>query len=68
MAGRIIRPDVGAVLELPEVGRLHIGMKNERGFPQSIDWFRPTGKYAELFTRALGEKPQTIPFSSYERE
>ena len=60
MAGRIIRPDVGAVLELPEVGRLHIGMKNERGFPQSIDWFRPTGKYAELFTRALGEKPQTI--------
>lgn len=61
MTGRIIRPEQGAAaLELPEIGRLHIGMKNERGLPQSIDWFRPTGKYAGLFTQALGEKPQTI--------
>ena len=59
--GRIIRPEQGAeILELPEIGRLHIGMKNERGLPTSIDWFRPTGKYAGLFTQALGEKPQTI--------
>ena len=35
-------------------------MKNDRGLPTSIDWFRPTGKYAGLFTQALGEKPQTI--------
>lgn len=60
MKGRIIRPDMGAQLELPEIGRLHIGIKSERGFPQSIDWFRPTGKYAELFKMALGEKPNTI--------
>ena len=61
MGGRIIRNDAnGSMLELPEIGRLHIGMKNERGLPQSIDWFRPTGKYAALFTQALGEKPQTI--------
>lgn len=61
MEGRIYRPDDGmALLELPEVGRLHIGMKTEKGFPTSIDWFRPTGKYADLFTQALGEKPQTI--------
>lgn len=61
MEGRIYRPDDGmALLELPEVGRLHIGMKTEKGFPTSIDWFRPTGKYAALFTQALGEKPQTI--------
>lgn len=61
MEGRIYRPDEGmAILELPEVGRLHIGMKTEKGFPTSIDWFRPTGKYAALFTQALGEKPQTI--------
>lgn len=61
MGGRIIRPEQGAgILELPEIGRLHIGMKNERGLPTSIDWFRPTGKYAGLFTQALGEKPQTI--------
>ena len=61
MAGRIYREDnTGSILELPEIGRLHIGMKNERGLPTSIDWFRPTGKYAGMFTAALGEKPQTI--------
>ena len=61
MSGRIYRPEQGAgILELPEIGRLHIGMKNERGLPTSIDWFRPTGKYAGLFTQAYGEKPQTI--------
>lgn len=48
------------MLELPEIGRIHIGMKNERGLPQSIDWFRPTGKYAGMFTGALGDRPQTI--------
>lgn len=61
MDGRIYRPEQGVgILELPEIGRLHIGMKNDRGLPTSIDWFRPVGKYAGLFTRALGEKPQTI--------
>lgn len=61
MNGRIVRPDAGAsMLELPEIGRLHIGIKSEKGYPQSIDWFRPTGKYAELFTKALGERPNTV--------
>lgn len=62
MGGRIYRPEQGnaAILELPEIGRLHIGMKSEKGYPVSIDYFRPTGKYAGMFTEALGEKPQTI--------
>lgn len=60
MGGRIYRPEQSGTLELPEIGRLHIGMKNERGLPTSIDWFRATGKYAGLFTKALGERPQTI--------
>ena len=60
MGGRIYRPEDSSLLELPEIGRLHIGMKSERGLPMSIDWFRPTGKYASLFTKSLGEKPQTI--------
>jgi len=61
MNGRIYRPEQGAeMLELPEIGRLHIGMKSERGLPQSIDWFRATGKYAGMFHNAYGEKPQTI--------
>ena len=60
MSGRIIRQEVSDMLELPEVGRLHIGIKSEKGYPQSIDYFRPTGKYAPIFQSSLGDKPQTI--------
>lgn len=65
MSGRIIRPEQGAaILELPEIGRLHIGKKqigqNGKEYPVSVDYFIPAGKYAEMFTQALGEKPQTI--------
>lgn len=60
MSGRIVRPEQTVILNLPEVGRLKIGMKNEKGYPQSLDYFRPTGKYAELFTQACGPKPSTL--------
>ena len=65
MGGRIYRPEQdAAILELPEVGRLHIGKKqvgqNGREYPVSVDYFIPSGKYAGMFTQALGEKPQTI--------
>lgn len=62
MGGRIYRPEASgvALLELPEIGRLHVGMKSDKGYPMSIDWFRATGKYAALFAKALGEKPSTI--------
>ena len=65
MTGRIVRnePDA-AILELPEIGRLHIGKKqagqNGREYPVSVDYFIPSGKYAGMFTAALGERPQTI--------
>ena len=60
--GRIYRPEAseGTLLDLPEIGRLHIGMKSDKGYPMSIDWFRATGKYSALFAKALGEKPATI--------
>lgn len=65
MAGRIYRPEQGAgILELPEIGRLHIGKKqmgqNGKEYPVSVDYFIPSGKYAGMFTQALGDKPQTI--------
>ena len=64
MKGRITRPEQGVQLELPEIGRLHIGMKakNQYGkeYPTSVDYFIPSGKYAEMFTKALGDKPNTI--------
>lgn len=65
MGGRIYRPEQGgAILELPEIGRLHIGKKqtgqNGKEFPVSVDYFIPSGKYAGMFTQALGERPSTI--------
>lgn len=65
MGGRIYRPEQSAgILELPEIGRLHIGKKqmsqNGREYPVSVDYFIPAGKYAGMFTQALGDKPQTI--------
>lgn len=64
-SGRIYRPETSNdILELPEIGRLHIGKKqagqNGREYPVSVDYFIPSGKYAALFTQALGEKPGTI--------
>jgi hypothetical protein len=61
MNGRITRPEaLQPRLVLPRVGKIKIGMKNAKGFPQSVDYFIPTGKYAGLFTQAYGEKPSTI--------
>jgi len=65
MNGRIYRPEQGgAMLELPEIGRLHIGRKqtgqNGKEYPVSVDYFIPAGKYAGLFQQAYGDKPQTI--------
>lgn len=61
MKGRITRPQPGINrVVLPRVGSIKVGMKNAKGFPQSVDYFIPTGKYATLFTQAYGEKPQTI--------
>lgn len=61
MKGRINRPttEINRVV-LPRVGFIKVGMKNAKGYPQSVDYFIPTGKYAELFTQAYGDKPQTI--------
>ena len=59
--GRIKRPDADrGHLILPRVGFIKIGMKNANGYPQSVDYFIPVGKYAGLFTQAYGEKPQII--------
>ena len=62
MTGRIVRNDE-PMLELPEVGRIKIGKKVSNGgreYPTSVDYFIPSGKYAALFERAYGDKPQTI--------
>lgn len=60
MNGRIIRQDGNSRLALPRIGKIKIGMKNDKGYPMSVDYFIPTGKYAALFIKAYGDKPQTI--------
>lgn len=59
MNGRILRPEQQR-LQWPIVGKVKIGMKSDRGYPMSVDYFIPSGKYASLFAKAYGDKPQTI--------
>ena len=60
MKGRIMRNGTINRLSLPIIGKIKIGIKDDRGLPKSIDYFVSTGKYAGLFTKAYGEKPKTI--------
>lgn len=60
MNGRIKRNEpLEGKLTLPIVGKLRIGIK-ENNYPKSVDYFVPTGKYKELFTKVYGNKPQSI--------
>lgn len=44
MKGRIARPEAQkSRLILPRVGKVKIGMKGAGGYPQSVDYFIPTG-------------------------
>lgn len=51
---------------IPEIGKIKVGSKNERGLPQSHDYFVCTGKYSEIFKKRFGDKPDqlTITFLS----
>lgn len=60
MKGRIRRPEQEPRLPFPRVGFIKTGFKDGRGLPRSVNYFIPAGKYAELFAKAYGDKPQTI--------
>ena len=60
MNGRIKKSADYSIVALPRIGKVKIGKKSDRGYPMSVDYFIPTGKYAGLFTKAFGEKPSTI--------
>lgn len=47
-------------LPFPRIGSLKIGYKKDNGFPTSVDYFIPSGKYADIFRKVYGEKPQTV--------
>lgn len=62
MKGRINKLSVSNTL--PLIGRIKVGMKvvNENGkeYPTSLDYFRATGKYADIFDKQFGEKCSRI--------
>ena len=60
MKGRIIKREETGRLPFPRIGFIKIGYKDERGFPKSVNYFIPQGKYASLFTKVYGDKPDTI--------
>lgn len=60
MAGRILNKEKIKRLPFPILGRVACGEKSEKGYPRSLDYFVASGKYAELFKSAYGDKPSTI--------
>lgn len=64
LSGRIAARDEGSKPTLPEIGRVKIGEKQRNGsgteFPASLDYFKATGKFAQMFHNILGDKPNSI--------
>lgn len=61
MGGRIVRPEGGVnKLAFPRIGHVKTGMKKDNGYPTSVDYFIPTGRYKGLFTQVYGDRPNVI--------
>jgi recombination directionality factor gp3-like protein len=59
MSGRIIREgDQGGRMTI--LGKVKVGKKSEKGFPTSLDYFIATGKYAGLFDKVYGDRPDRL--------
>jgi hypothetical protein len=63
--GRIrVAKAVNNASTLPEIGKIKTGIKatSAKGveYPKAIDYFRPTGNFANQFTALFGEKPQSL--------
>lgn len=63
--GRISkRKDVSAASSLPEIGKIKIGEKktNAKGveYPSALDYFKPTGTFANEFTKLYGQQPRKL--------
>jgi hypothetical protein len=59
--GRLVRPPETTQIVLPRIGFVKTGRKNpSTGYPESTDYFIPTGKYTSYFTSAYGEKANLI--------
>jgi hypothetical protein len=48
------------VVKFPILGKIKVGRKNDRGLPESLEYFVATGNYENYFKDAFGEKPTSI--------
>lgn len=65
MTGRIqSRKSESAASTLPEIGKVKIGEKamsqGGKEYPKSLDYFKPTGNFANDFTMKYGDKPTRL--------
>ena len=60
MQGRIIKHDQIDRFVMPEIGKIKVGQLNDKGNPESLDYFIASGKYAHLFHDVYGPKPNSI--------
>lgn len=65
MTGRIqSRKSESAASTLPEIGKVKIGEKamsqGGKEYPKSLDYFKPTGNFANEFTMKYGDKPTKL--------
>jgi hypothetical protein len=62
MKGRVVKEN--DTLNIPVIGHIKIGektlSKNKKEIPRSLDYFRATGDYSNLFHNVYGEKPTSI--------
>ena len=49
--------------DLPILGKIKIGEKNQRGFPQSLDYFKCISKYERLFYDTFDKKVNQLTIS-----
>ena len=63
--GRISkRKDTSTASSLPEIGKIKIGEKatSAKGteYPKALDYFKPTGTFANEFTKLFGQQPRKL--------
>lgn len=58
--GRISTGNVQQGSTLPEIGKIKVGMKSDKGFPTSLDYFRASGKFDKQFASLFGDKPTEL--------
>lgn len=50
-------------MPVPNIGMIKIGERNDKGFPVSLDYFKPTSShqhYVDVFHQILGERPTSL--------